>query len=478
MSWFRVPARSLFLASTGTAVLAGFGVQALQQRLERADHWRQFATRLGKVVILATGFLFLLNRLCAPAAGVSLAEVVLPSRNVEATTSTEGVSSPSITPSLTSVERAWRATDRILHDPACLVTVAMLGLVVGLGFLRVRPKISAHAVHLLGLLALAELAWHGFALIQVAPAGILARPDPISESLILLDPALTEREPFRVRARDAFYLDLEATRYEIEKTNVNDVFQLGHAAALYGRLYPVATRLPPVPDVPMSQAVDDHRRQIRQCVFDRMAVAYLVSDRVEADPPWPVAATGSRDGKSYVIQRNPTALPRAYVVPRAEVFEDDPALVLSRFRSNDPRAAVLMSADPLANLPTGPRQPFTPARWLCRDPDRPVLDATTTAPGLLVIADTWMPGWSATVDGRAVPILRGNHAQRVIPLEHPGHHLVQLQYQPPGLVTGSAISALTILAWGVFSLVVVVRRRSGGPSDAKAGTPFACASGL
>ena len=81
-----------------------------------------------------------------------------------------------------------------------------------------------------------------------------------------------------------------------------------------------------------------------------MAVSYLVSDRVEPDPPWPVVATGNRDGKTYVIQRNPTALPRAYVVPRAEVVPEEPAVILSRFRSSDPRAAVLMDHDPLAGL--------------------------------------------------------------------------------------------------------------------------------
>ena len=40
-------------------------------------------------------------------------------------------------------------------------------------------------------------------------------------------------------------------------------------------------------------AVDDYRRQIRQAVFDRMSVGYLVSDRFEADPGWPLAAQGA-----------------------------------------------------------------------------------------------------------------------------------------------------------------------------------------
>ncbi len=299
MSWFRVPARSLFLASVGTAVLAGFGVQALQERLERADQWRRFAVRLGRIGILVIGVLLLLNRLSAPAPEHGRPETIRPhperrsdgesvaclscpsSRRRPRMSNASGVPPGESSRTRPSGRRRrcsawWSAWDSSTD----------------------RRPIRGHAVHLLGLLALGELAWHGFALIQVAPPESVVRPDPISESLILLDPALTEREPFRVRARDAFYLDLDAARYEIEKTNINDVFQLGHAAALYETLYPVATRSPRVPDAPMSQAVDDHRRQIRQGVFDRMAVAYLVSDRVEADPPWPVAATGNRDGKT------------------------------------------------------------------------------------------------------------------------------------------------------------------------------------
>ena len=203
-------------------------------------------------------------------------------------------------------------------------------------------------------------------------------------------------------------------------------------------------------ETPMSLAVEDYRRHVRQAVFDRMGVSLLVSDRTEPDPPWPVLSRGQADGKAYVIQQNPTALPRAYVVPRAEVIEDDPALILSRFRSSDPRSAVLMSHDPLAGLPADPRQAFTPVTWMSHDPDRPMLEVFTEAPGLLVMADTWLPGWSALVDGRPTPIYRGNYAQRVIPLEQPGHHTIILRYSPPGLVLGGFISAVSGLIWAVL----------------------------
>jgi hypothetical protein len=91
-----------------------------------------------------------------------------------------------------------------------------------------------------------------------------------------------------------------------------------------------------------------------------------------------------------------------------------------------------MPHDPLGAVAPGPRQPFTPAAWRSSDPDRPVIEVTTEAPGLLVVADTWMPGWTADVDGRPAAILRGNHAQRVIALPDPGAHRIVLATRHPG----------------------------------------------
>ena len=73
----------------------------------------------------------------------------------------------------------------------------------------------------------------------------------------------------------------------------------------------------------MNGPVEDFYRQVRQSVFDRMGVSHVVSDRVESDPAWPVAAAGVWNGADFVIQSNPGRLPHAYVVPSAAIVPSD-----------------------------------------------------------------------------------------------------------------------------------------------------------
>ena len=73
LSWFRVPARSLFLTSLGMAILAGFGLEVLRGRLVAARHWRRFAFRLTRATLVVLGVLLLVRQagqlsLASPAA--------------------------------------------------------------------------------------------------------------------------------------------------------------------------------------------------------------------------------------------------------------------------------------------------------------------------------------------------------------------------------------------------------------------------
>src|SRR5262249_37911814 len=66
--------------------------------------------------------------------------------------------------------------------------------------------------------------------------------------------------------------------------------------------------------------------------------------------------------------------------------------------------------------------------------------------------DSWMPGWTATVDGRPAQVLRGNSAQRVIPLPDAGRHVIVMEYRAPGLLVGCATSLVSAMAWTLIVL--------------------------
>ncbi len=74
-----------------------------------------------------------------------------------------------------------------------------------------------------------------------------------------------------------------------------------------------------------------------------------------------------------------------------------------------------------------------------------VVAADAPAGGLLLLADTWYPGWEATVDGRPARILRANLAQRAVELA-PGSHQVVFRFRSRSVFLGSFLTGLGLLA--------------------------------
>ena len=91
--------------------------------------------------------------------------------------------------------------------------------------------------------------------------------------------------------------------------------------------------------------------------------------------------------------------------------------------------------------------------------------------GYFVVADSLRgDGWTASVDGHTAPLLPADEAMSAVYLTS-GHHVVELSYAAPGLRTGAAISAISLLVLLVGASSAVVRRRSrrrAGIAKAKA----------
>jgi uncharacterized membrane protein YfhO len=87
-------------------------------------------------------------------------------------------------------------------------------------------------------------------------------------------------------------------------------------------------------------------------------------------------------------------------------------------------------------------------------PDRVVLDVDAAAPSLIVLTDSYDPGWTATVDTRPAKIFPVDILFRGVPVQA-GRHEVVFAYRPVLLFVGAAISAAAIL----FCLGWLVVRR-------------------
>ena len=81
-----------------------------------------------------------------------------------------------------------------------------------------------------------------------------------------------------------------------------------------------------------------------------------------------------------------------------------------------------------------------------------VIEALLNAPGILVLTDSYYPGWKVFVDGQESSILRANHFFRGVRLT-PGTHRIEFKYQPLSFTIGASISFLTLIVLSGISIV-------------------------
>jgi hypothetical protein len=199
-----------------------------------------------------------------------------------------------------------------------------------------------------------------------------------------------------------------------------------------------------------------------------MGVTHVASDR-----PWPGGEPVYKSGP-VTLYRLPDAPGRAWVVPAARQVPPDEMLAALAAPSFDPTTEVLVehlpsilhspssilhSPSSILHSPSSILQPPT----LHDTPNRITIHATLDAPGYLVLADTWYPGWQATVDGAPAELLRANYAFRAIYLEA-GEHAVEMAYRPLSVLVGAGISLVTLILF-VFGLARALARKCSNAQE-------------
>jgi hypothetical protein len=141
---------------------------------------------------------------------------------------------------------------------------------------------------------------------------------------------------------------------------------------------------------------------------------------------------------------NATALPPAFLVPRTVVADDAQALAYLSAPEFAPARVATVALEAGALALEGTSAEGEGVRILERTPERWVLATEATAERLLVLTQAYFPGWQATVDGVATPLVRADYMFQGLYVPA-GAHRVEIAYQPRSLLVGGAISAAALV---------------------------------
>jgi Bacterial membrane protein YfhO len=190
-----------------------------------------------------------------------------------------------------------------------------------------------------------------------------------------------------------------------------------------------------------------------------LGVTDLLQSRRDAPLPDLERVYSGSDAKIY---RNPRALPRAFLVDRQLVAPSATAARDTVTAPSFPACSVAVTESRLPGLAEGRAGPASAggARIEAYGDERVVARTDARRPALLVLTDSWFPGWKASVDGRDVPIHRVDYLIRGVAVPA-GAHRVEFRYQPASWRAGWIVSLVAALVL-VGTLVVGLRRRRAG----------------
>ncbi len=179
----------------------------------------------------------------------------------------------------------------------------------------------------------------------------------------------------------------------------------------------------------------------------------------EGGEPWSV-----RQG--WQLRRNQAVYPRAWVVHSAQLhapaadadtrarmirvltYMNDSIWSDAGRHALDLRQTALIEVDDkevlkgfLSPTPVGPSESVSVKK---HEPQRVELLARLDRPGLVILADTYYPGWRLTIDGKSATIYRANRLMRAAAVPA-GEHTLVYTYEPVSFRVGACLSAAGLI---------------------------------
>ena len=171
---------------------------------------------------------------------------------------------------------------------------------------------------------------------------------------------------------------------------------------------------------------------------DLLGVGYSVSKAATRPDQQLVFHSSS----GFNVYRNLNAFPRVWIVHRTEHAGNDLAV---QYRLDDPAfdgrtTALFEGSAPSLQTCSGNDE----AHVVSRSANSVIVDVRAACHGMVVLADTWYPGWGATVDDRPERIWPADNALRGV-VVGAGMHRIEFRYRPASAIAGGVLSMIGIL---------------------------------
>ena len=161
------------------------------------------------------------------------------------------------------------------------------------------------------------------------------------------------------------------------------------------------------------------------------------------------------------LYKNRNPLPRAWLVKDYKVMDPNAILSMMLQKEFDPRREVLLEeAPPSLALRHAGGVSRGEAEIISESNNRLSLRVKVAEDSLLVLSDTYYPGWKAFVDGAETRIYRADYTFRAIPLKA-GIHQAEFVYDPISFKLGAGVTFLGILGCLGIGWITWQKRSSG-----------------
>ncbi len=205
-------------------------------------------------------------------------------------------------------------------------------------------------------------------------------------------------------------------------------------------------------------------------LIDLFGIKYIVSiTPLEGDPRFELVYArieglqGNEEDllkeETIKLYKNRRPFPRAWFVRDFKVL--DSKAILSRMVQKEfhPDQEVLLEEEPKWTTPPNPpldKGGLNKVEFISETNNQLQLFVETSEDSLLLLSDTYYPGWKVLVDGKPEKIYRANYAFRAVPLSA-GAHRIRFVYDPASFKLGAGVTLLGIL--GCIGMGWVWRRK-------------------